>query len=49
MYEAFTFHLSFDGSMLRKINAAVFTEVHEKCVPDKGSDMRVSNYAFHDI
>ena len=42
MYEAFAFHLSFDGSMLRKKNAAVFTKVHGKCVSDKGSDMRIS-------
>ena len=44
MYEAFTFHLSFDDSTLRKKNAAVFTEVHGKCVPDKGFDMRISNF-----
>ena len=46
MYEAFTFHLSFDCSMLRKRgkNAAFFAEAHGKCCPDKGSDMRVSKF-----
>ena len=38
------FHLSFDCSILRKKNAAIFTEFHGKCVPDKGSDMRISRY-----
>ena len=44
MYKAFTFHLSFDCSMLGKKNAAIFTEAHGKFWPDKGSDMRISNY-----
>ena len=44
MYEAFTFHLSFDCGMLRKKNAPIFTEAHGICVPDKGSDMRISNF-----
>ena len=37
MYEAFTFHLSFDCRMLRKQNALIFTGAHGKCVPNKGS------------
>ena len=30
--------------MLRKKNAAVFTEAHGKCAPDKEFDMRISNF-----
>ena len=47
MDEAFTFHLLFDCSMLRKKNAAVFAEAHGKWLPDKGSDMRISKYKIN--